>query len=136
MVALSSNLDTPRRVANHLYADGPMKVSHEACEGITDLKWFLNAPLSDANMRSLLEKTLLSIFSADLVHSFLADKTEDGQNAQRLALSMLKEFAVLGHYLRSMCQQHFKPRFGVMIDNFIQIINSRRIVSDATLLSH
>jgi len=47
----------------------------------------------------------------------------------------MKEFGVLGHFLKSMCQQHFKPRFGVMIDNFVQIFNSRRLVSADGLLS-
>jgi|LauGreDrversion4_2_1035121.scaffolds.fasta_scaffold443640_2 hypothetical protein len=47
LVKLTESKDHPRRVANHLYADGPMRVSLEACEGITDLKWFINADLND-----------------------------------------------------------------------------------------
>ena len=67
--------------------------------------------------------------------AFLSETSECGEDAQRHALIILKEFAVLGHFLKCMCQQHFKPRFGVMIDNFVQIYNSRRLVSDDTLLS-
>ena len=43
----SNDLKVPRRLANHLFADGPLKVSLEAGEGITDLEWFITASDED-----------------------------------------------------------------------------------------
>jgi len=55
MVEYTNDASKPRRVANHLYADGPMKVSQEPCEGIIDLNWFINATIEDDKMKSLLQ---------------------------------------------------------------------------------
>lgn len=61
-------------------------------------------------------------------------KTSEDSLLQR-SLTIVKRFGVLCHYLKNLCQQHFKPRFGVMVDNFIQIVNSRRLVTHDKLLS-
>ena len=46
----------------------------------------------------------------------------------RSVLPIFKEFALMGHFLKQMCQQHFQPRFGATVDNFLQIKNSRRVI--------
>jgi hypothetical protein len=44
-----------RRVANHLYADGPLKVSAQEGEGITDLKEFILATCGDPKTQRLMQ---------------------------------------------------------------------------------
>mgnify|MGYP007004445961 CR=1 FL=1 len=46
----------------------------------------------------------------------------------RFVLPIFKEFALMGHFLKQMCQQHFQARFGATVDNFLQIKNSRRVI--------
>ena len=79
-------------------------------------------------------RTLLNIFSVEYIAKTIDMKTNENSLLQH-ALAIVKRFGVLCHYLKNMCQQHFKHRFGVMIDNFIRIENSRRLVTDVKLLS-
>jgi hypothetical protein len=121
-------------VANHLYAHGPLVFSEESHKGITDLKAFLLANVNDERTYKLLWTTLLNIFSVGYISKTI-DMSTNEQSLLQNALAIVKRFGVLCHYLKNMCQQHFKPRFGVMIDNFIQIVNSRRLVTHDKLLS-
>lgn len=84
-------------------------------------------------MPPLFEATLLNIFSKQFVQSFFYDDTEAANHLRRKGLKLMQDFGTLAHHLKSMCQQHFKPTFGVMIDHFVQIKNSRRMVTHARL---
>jgi hypothetical protein len=55
LLECTNNRAITRRVANHLYADGPLKVSEQEGEGITDLRAFLLATCGDAKTQSLMQ---------------------------------------------------------------------------------
>ena len=74
-----------------------------------------------------------NIFSRGYFLSTIAEA--DSKTLLQRSLTIVKRFGVLCHYLKNLCQQHFKPRFGVMVDNFVQIVNSRRLVTHDKLLS-
>ena len=56
-----------RRLANHLYADGPLRVSQREGQGITDLNAFVLAKATDAPTRELMLATLKNVFSKAMV---------------------------------------------------------------------
>ena len=119
-------------MANHLYARGPLVFSHpgtEGTEGITDLRSYLLASVTDEKTQQLLWKTLENIFTKKFIESTIDLKTNEDEFLSR-AMAIAKRFGVLSHFLKNLCQQHCKPTFGVMIDNFIRIDNSRRLVTD------
>ena len=39
-----------------------------------------------------------------------------------------KQLALIGHHTKTFCLQHFNRRYGVIMDNFIQLHNCRRVV--------
>lgn len=135
MLKDTNDLKVPRGVAHHLYADGVLEVSFERSTGIKDFKTFFLATESDPEMKQLFEATLHNIFSKEFVQSFFNDNTETAQLLRRKGLKIMQEFGTLAHHLKSMCQQHFKPTFGVMIDHFVQLKNSRRMVTHKRLKS-
>lgn len=51
----TNNRDITRRVANHLYADGPLRVSEQEGEGITDLRAFILATCGDDKTQRLMQ---------------------------------------------------------------------------------
>ena len=128
-----TNSEVPRGVAHHLYADGVLQVSFERSTGIEDFKAFFLATDSEQLMPPLFEATLLNIFSKQFVQQFFYDNTDAAEHLRRKGLKLMQDFGTLAHHLKSMCQQHFKPTFGVMIDNFVQLKNSRRMVTHARL---
>jgi len=128
----TNDRDVPRGLANHLYAVAPLRVSEEENKGITDLPAFILAKYSDARTESLVQKTLENVFSRAKVQELLGDAIKN--LTMRQAASIFKEFALMSHFLKQLCQQHFQPRFGATVDKFLQLTNSRRTIPQNRVL--
>ena len=128
--------------AHNLYADGVMQISARddngmLAKGIFDLESFVDAGLDSEELANDLKASVLKVFTEELMKNTLSSSSDDEQNQTYVlqALETFKFFGILGYKLKNMCRQHFAPRAGVVVDNFIQYENCRRLVEDCGLLT-
>jgi hypothetical protein len=116
----------------HLYARGPLLIcsvpSPERTPGILDLAAFFNASYDDADgwMKAMLQTSVLNIFSDTLFNSTVG--RQDSDVLIRNLTKTFKQVAIIAHCTKALCQQHFKLRFGAIMDNFLALHSCRRLV--------
>ncbi len=117
--------------ANHLYAEGPMQLIQGDTLGINSLPAFINATQQDnTELMNNLQVTLNNIFTEELLQKTgLLDYDKAHNDSWVLSMKTFKFFALMGHFAKTMCQQHFKVRFGAIVDSFLPLTSSRRLLS-------
>lgn len=128
-------------LCHNLYADGVMLIASKKDDqlfyGLGTLEAFINSKLDEnETLGENLGSSITNVFTDALLKSTIySDQNANQDMFKEMALDVFKSYTVLGFLLQSMCQQHFKPRCGVVIDNFIQYKNCRRLVEGNPFLT-